>query len=89
MEKTMTKPDQAGASQPPAQPGRQDGRSDNLLPDDGKSDDGRFEVAEEVSLDQQSDTARQVGEAPAGGAADAVAKSLRDNNSAEDSEARK
>jgi hypothetical protein len=27
--------------------------------------DGRFEVAEEVSLDQQSDSARRVGQAPA------------------------
>ena len=38
-------------------------RSDNLLPADSESDDGRFEVAEEVSLDQQSDAARRIGQA--------------------------
>jgi hypothetical protein len=85
----MTNPDQAGASRPPAAPGEQDVRSENLLPDDDKSGDGRFDVAEEVSLDQQSDTARQVGKAPAGAAADALAKSLRDSKSGEDSAARK
>jgi hypothetical protein len=30
----------------------------------GQGGDGRFEVAEEVSLDQQSDNARRVGQAP-------------------------
>lgn len=68
------KPDQTG-KQPP--PDAQHARADTLLPDDGQSGDGRFEVAEEVSLDQQSDTARKVGEAAAGAAADAVAESLR------------
>lgn len=38
-------------------------RSDNLLPADDSAD-GRFEVAEEVNLDQQSDDARRVGQAP-------------------------
>lgn len=38
-------------------------RSEGLLPADGE-DDGRFEVAEEVSLDQQSDQLRHVGQAP-------------------------
>jgi hypothetical protein len=71
-------PEQAAKPQAPAAQDGQDVRSDNLMPDDGKSDDGRFEVAEEVSLDQQSDTARRVGEAPGGGAADAIAESLRD-----------
>lgn len=71
---------QAATSRPPAEQDQQDARSDNLLPDDGKSGDGRFAVAEEVSLDQQSDTARRVGQAPAGAAADAVAESLRDQN---------
>jgi hypothetical protein len=79
----MTTPDQAGKPQTPAAPGGQDVRSDNLLPADDKAGDGRFEVAEEVSLDQQSDTARRVGEAAAGGAADAVAESLRNNKTAE------
>lgn len=37
-------------------------RSEGLLPaDDGSGEDGRFNVAEEVSADQQSDQARQVG----------------------------
>jgi hypothetical protein len=39
-------------------------RSENLLPAEG-ADDGRFEVAEEVNLDQQSDGARRVGRASA------------------------
>jgi hypothetical protein len=57
-------------------------RSDGLLPAQG-ADDGRFEVAEEVSFDQQSDQARKVGsmEDAAKGTqgdklADAVARSL-------------
>lgn len=44
------------------QPGPE--RSEGLLPADEDSDDGRFEVAEEISLDEQSDTARRVGHAP-------------------------
>jgi hypothetical protein len=39
-------------------------RSENLLPA-GDADDGRFDVAEEVNLDQQSDAARHIGQAPA------------------------
>jgi hypothetical protein len=35
-------------------------RSEGLLPDEGEAD-GRYDVAEEVSLDQQSDQARSVG----------------------------
>ncbi|TWI70167.1 hypothetical protein IP91_01247 [Pseudoduganella lurida] len=35
-------------------------RSEGLLPDEGETD-GRYDVAEEVSLDQQSDQARSVG----------------------------
>ncbi len=66
------------------------GQSDASLSksaDDG-IDDGRFYVAEEVNLDQQSDTARQVGKMPqdAGGGrnggtpiADAVKKSMQQN----------
>jgi hypothetical protein len=39
-------------------------RSDNLLPADDAAD-GRFDVAEEVSLDQQSDATRHIGQASA------------------------
>ncbi|MGB9111037.1 MAG: hypothetical protein WCC39_20310, partial [Telluria sp.] len=53
-------------------------RSDNLLPaGDADDADGRFEVAEEVSADQQSDAARRVGQAPQGSAADALAGTLK------------
>jgi hypothetical protein len=44
-------------------------RSENLLPA-GDNDDGRFDVAEEVNLDQQSDAARRIGQAPADPAPD-------------------
>jgi hypothetical protein len=56
-----------------------DVRSENLLPagragsGDDSSDDGRFEVAEEVNLDEQSDATRRVGKLPEGSAADALA----------------
>jgi hypothetical protein len=49
-----------------AQGGSQGGsqqRSEGLLPA-GDKDDGRFDVAEEVNLDQQSDKMRHVGQAP-------------------------
>jgi len=60
-------------------PSQQDkDRSENLLPADGK-DDGHFNVAEEVNLDQQGDLARQVGKAPQGIASDALADSLKDD----------
>ncbi|ALK97365.1 hypothetical protein AB595_12250 [Massilia sp. WF1] len=61
-------------------------RSEDLLPA-GAADnaDGRFEVAEEVSLDQQSDATRQVGKAPKGIAADALAESLKPDASKDDS----
>jgi hypothetical protein len=49
---------QPGQSKPPGE------RSEGLLPEDG-SGDGRNDVAEEVNLDQQSDSARRVGQAPA------------------------
>jgi hypothetical protein len=53
-------------------------RSEDLLPA-GAADnaDGRFEVAEEVSLDQQSDATRRVGRAPKGIASDALAEALQ------------
>jgi hypothetical protein len=58
-------------------------RSEDLLPAgaaDNTADntaDGRFEVAEEVNMDQQSDATRRVGKAPKGIAADALAESLK------------
>jgi hypothetical protein len=58
-------------------------RSEDLLPagaadnSAGGSADGRFEVAEEVSLDQQSDATRRVGKPPKGIASDALADSLK------------
>jgi hypothetical protein len=66
----MTNPqnDQEKTRQENAQAGDQlpagnDDRSEGLLPA-GDEDDGRFDVAEEVSLDQQSDALRHVGQAP-------------------------
>jgi hypothetical protein len=53
-------------------------RSENLLPTDGE-DDGQFNVAEEVNLDQQGDMARRVGKAPKGDAGDALAETLKDD----------
>jgi hypothetical protein len=56
-----------------------DNRSENLLPTGApdQSADGRFEVAEEVNLDQQSDATRRVGQTPKDVASDAVAESLK------------
>lgn len=62
-------------------------RSEDLLPA-GAADnpaDGRFEVAEEVSLDQQSDATRRVGKAPKGIASDALADSLKPDPNRDDS----
>ena len=62
---------------------QQNGRSEDLLPagaadnTDNSAADGRFEVAEEVNLDQQSDSTRRVGQAPKGIASDALADSLK------------
>ena len=56
-------------------------RSDNLLPADG-TDDGRYDVAEEVNMDQQSDAARRVGQSPDGVASEALAASLDDGETA-------
>lgn len=54
-------------------------RSEDLLPAGAadNTDDGRFEVAEEVNMDQQSDATRRVGKAPRGIASDALADSLK------------
>jgi hypothetical protein len=46
------------------QPGSEQ-RSEGLLPA-GQDDDGRYDVAEEVNLDQQSDALRRVGKPPKG-----------------------
>jgi hypothetical protein len=64
----------------PATPARdaQENRSENLLPADDAAD-GRYEVAEEVSLDQQSDTIRRVAQPPEGIVSDAVAEALKPN----------
>jgi hypothetical protein len=62
-------------------------RSEDLLPA-GAADntaDGRFVVAEEVSLDQQSDATRRVGKAPKGIASDALADSLKRDANRDDS----
>ncbi len=57
--------------------GGQEQRSDNLLPGEEGAEDGRFDVAEEVSLDQHSDEARRVGQMPENGIADAVPDALK------------
>lgn len=79
----MATPDQRNDNQQRA-PAGQEQRSENLLPTDGggdtSGDDGRYEVAEEVNLDQQSDLARRVGKPPKGIASDALADSLKDED---------
>lgn len=63
----MSAPEQSDRKQDaPVPAGGQDQRSEGLLPGTEGGEDGRFEVAEEVSLDQQSDQARQIGQAPNG-----------------------
>jgi hypothetical protein len=47
----------------PGQAQRAHDRSENLLPDDDAKD-GRYDVAEEVNLDQQSDQLRRVCKPP-------------------------
>jgi hypothetical protein len=53
------------ATTDPKRDSAQPTRSDNLLPPGQDDSDGRFDVAEEVNLDQQSDAARHIGQAPA------------------------
>jgi hypothetical protein len=85
-EKHMATPKQTDQSRQDNQqraPAGQEQRSENLLPagdQDSGSDDGRYDVAEEVNLDQQSDMARRVGKPPKGIAADALAESLKDED---------
>jgi hypothetical protein len=75
---------EAGMTQQPPQDDQQTPqdtapRSENLLPRDDAStdDDGRFEVAEEVNLDQQSDTLHHVGNLPEDSDAAALAATLK------------
>lgn len=64
-------------------PAGQEQRSENLLPADDAAD-GRYDVAEEVNSDQQSDAARRVGKPPKGIASDALAESLVDKEQGKD-----
>ena len=78
----MTTPEQQAKpqdNQQTAQPGTDEyKRSENLLPGDEGAEDGRFEVAEEVSLDMASDDTRRVGQLPG-----SVTESLPDTVSTE------
>lgn len=60
----MATTDPRGQPQNPQSPtgGDEHKRSENLLPGEEGAEDGRFEVAEEVSLDIQGDDARRVGQ---------------------------
>ncbi|MEW6023395.1 MAG: hypothetical protein AB1807_14795 [Pseudomonadota bacterium] len=78
----MTTPEQQAKpqdNQQTAQPGTDEyNRSENLLPGEEGAEDGRFEVAEEVSLDMASDDTRRVGQLPG-----SVTESLPDTVSTE------
>jgi len=82
----MTTPDQQAkpqanpqANPQDAQPGTDElNRSENLLPGEEGAEDGRFEVAEEVSLDIQGDDTRRVGQMPG-----SITESLPDTVSTE------
>lgn len=73
----------APATQPDKNPsnpvagGGQEQRSENLLPGEEGAEDGRFDVAEEVSLDQHSDEARRVGQVSENGIADSLPDALK------------
>ena len=56
--------DPRGQPQAPHPSTDEHSRSENLLPGEEGAEDGRFEVAEEVSLDIQSDDTRRVGQLP-------------------------
>jgi len=62
----------------PGQAQRTENRSENLLPG-GDAEDGCYDVAEEVNLDQQSDQLRRVGKAPQGIASSALPEVLKDS----------
>jgi len=60
----MTTTDPRQQPQSPQAPADANKRSENLLPGEEGAEDGRFEVAEEVNLDIQSDDTRRVGQLP-------------------------
>jgi len=62
----------------PGQAQRTENRSESLLPGDD-ADDGRYDVAEEVNLDQQSDQLRRVGKPPKGIVSSALPDVLKDS----------
>jgi len=64
----------------PGQAQRAENRSESLLPGDD-AEDGRYDVAEEVNLDQQSDQLRRVGKPPKGIASSALPDVLKDGGS--------
>ncbi|MET0982263.1 MAG: hypothetical protein ABWY02_09195, partial [Telluria sp.] len=63
-EDIMATNDPRGQPQAPQTQADEFNRSENLLPGEEGAEDGRFEVAEEVNLDMQSDDARRVGQLP-------------------------
>ncbi|VXB76474.1 hypothetical protein [Massilia sp. 9I] len=75
MAQAQTNQSKSGSN--PIAGGGQDQRSENLLPGEEGAEDGRFDVAEEVSLDQHSDEARRVGQVSENGIADAVPDALK------------
>ena len=66
----------------PTTPNIPETRSDNLFPADADDSgaDGRFDVAEEVSLDQQTDSSRKVGQVQDDAAAKALAESIEEKS---------
>jgi hypothetical protein len=66
----------------PDSPTTPETRSDNLFPADAHDSgaDGRFDVAEEVSLDQQTDSSRKVGQVQDDAAGKALAESIEEKS---------
>ena len=73
----QTDQDQSTKAANPVAGGGEEQRSENLLPGEEGAEDGRFDVAEEVSLDQHSDEARRVGQLSENGIADAIPDALK------------
>jgi len=73
----MAQDNQQKVTSAPSAGGGEEQRSENLLPGEGGAEDGRFDVAEEVSLDQHSDEARRVGQLPENGIADSLPEALK------------
>ncbi|OGB24457.1 MAG: hypothetical protein A3I66_10625 [Burkholderiales bacterium RIFCSPLOWO2_02_FULL_57_36] len=63
-------PSDAGEGNPQINASTQSDYSLSRPSDDGSADDGRFSIAEEVSFDQQSDAARNIGHMPQDTSAD-------------------